>query len=161
VRVLITGMSGTGKSAVVKELRRRGHTAYDADDDGYSEPGVDGAWRWRVDAVADLLDTSDAGVLFFAGCSEEQAVFTWDRTIVLTAPEPVIVRRLRDRTGNPFGKSDRERQKILGDLRDVEPRLRRSATAVIDATQPLATVVAEILAISGTSFDDQRQEGRR
>jgi hypothetical protein len=38
VNVLITGMSGTGKSAVVGELRRGGYKAYDADDHGFSEP---------------------------------------------------------------------------------------------------------------------------
>jgi dephospho-CoA kinase len=144
--VLITGMSGTGKSSVVKELRRRGYTAYDADDDGYTEPGVGGAWRWRVAAVATLLDQPDAGMLFFAGCSEEQAAFHWDRQILLTAPEPVILDRLSHRTNNPFGKTEREKQKIVSDLRHFEPMLRRSATAVIDSTQPLAAVVNEVLA---------------
>ena len=31
--VLITGMSGAGKSPLVRELRERGYTAYDADDE--------------------------------------------------------------------------------------------------------------------------------
>jgi dephospho-CoA kinase len=38
MRVLLTGMSATGKSALVRELQRRGYTAYDADDHGFSEP---------------------------------------------------------------------------------------------------------------------------
>ena len=42
VRVLVTGMSGVGKSTLVRELRRRTFTAYDADDDGFSEPRGDG-----------------------------------------------------------------------------------------------------------------------
>jgi dephospho-CoA kinase len=33
-------MSATGKSTVVRELRRRGFAAYDADDDGCTEPGA-------------------------------------------------------------------------------------------------------------------------
>jgi len=36
MRVLITGMSGAGKSALVHELRRRGVRAFDADEDGFS-----------------------------------------------------------------------------------------------------------------------------
>jgi dephospho-CoA kinase len=32
MRVLLTRMSGTGKSTLVQELRRRGYSAYDADD---------------------------------------------------------------------------------------------------------------------------------
>ena len=71
MRVLLTGMSGTGKSTLVEELRRRGLTAYDADDHGFSELREDGRWGWRADAVAALLAEHED--LFFAGCSEEQS----------------------------------------------------------------------------------------
>jgi predicted ATPase len=36
-RVLLTGMSGTGKSTVVRELAARGYKAVDADEGGLSE----------------------------------------------------------------------------------------------------------------------------
>src|SRR3954449_3483670 len=85
MRVLLTGMSGTGKSALVRELRRRGHLAYDADDDGFSEPRADGRWGWRADAVADLLAAHPDGLLFFAGCSEEQGELPFDYRVLLTA----------------------------------------------------------------------------
>jgi predicted ATPase len=42
--VLLTGMSGAGKSTLVAELRRRGCAAFDADDDGFSEPRDEGPW---------------------------------------------------------------------------------------------------------------------
>ena len=55
MHVLITGMSGAGKSPLVRELRERGYTAYDADDDGFAEPRADGRWGWRTAQVAELL----------------------------------------------------------------------------------------------------------
>src|SRR4051812_19212199 len=103
MRVLVTGMSGTGKSALVRELRRRGHRAYDADDDGFSEPRADGRWGWRTDAVAELLAGAD-GLLFFAGCSEEQAALPFDLRVLLTAPRATLVERLRTRTSNGYGR---------------------------------------------------------
>ena len=41
-RVLVTGMSGTGKTTVLDELRRRGHRAIDTDYDGWVL--ADGTW---------------------------------------------------------------------------------------------------------------------
>jgi predicted GTPase len=73
-RVLVTGMSGTGKSSVVAALAAWGHKAVDADD-GWCEPLPDGRQRWREDAIERLLDTEDAEVLFLAGCEENQVRF--------------------------------------------------------------------------------------
>jgi dephospho-CoA kinase len=151
VHVLLTGMSGTGKSSVVRELRRRGFNAYDAADDGFCDPGTDGMWRWRTKAVSELLSRCAGDTLFFAGCSEEQSQFGWDLNVLLTAPKEVIVERIATRTANPFGKSQGERDRILADLRDVEPLLRRSADVVVDTTQPLARVTDRVLLASSAA----------
>lgn len=100
MRVLITGVSATGKSSLVHELRRRGFTAYDADDDGFTEPGPNGAWSWRVDVIQKLLDDHREDLVLFAACSDEQTHFSFDRTVLLTAPVDVVVGRLRSRTTN-------------------------------------------------------------
>jgi hypothetical protein len=79
-RVLITGMSGTGKSSVVAELTARGYKAVDADEPEFSEivsapedaltglgSGTD--WVWREDRIRSLLAVEDADALFVSGCS--------------------------------------------------------------------------------------------
>jgi RNase adaptor protein for sRNA GlmZ degradation len=136
VWVLLTGMSGTGKSAMVGELRGRGYAAYDADEDGFSEPRGGGRWGWRADRVGDLLDRSPDGPAFFAGCSEEQADLPFDVRVLLTAPRPVLVERLRARTTNTYGRDGGELAQVLADLVEVEPRLRRSADLVLSSTVP-------------------------
>src|SRR3954469_16846342 len=40
---------------------------------------------------------------FFAGCSEEQVELPFNLRVLLTAPRPVPVGRLRARSGNPYG----------------------------------------------------------
>jgi broad-specificity NMP kinase len=145
MRVLLTGMSGTGKSTLVGELRRRGHLALDADDDGFSEPRADGRWGWRADRVAALLARETEGLLFFAGCSEEQIELPFDYRVLLTAPRPVLIERLRTRTGNGYGARDAELAQVLADLAEVEPLLRRSADLVLETTAPAADVADRLL----------------
>jgi broad-specificity NMP kinase len=144
MRVLLTGMSGTGKSALVHELRRRGYAAHDADD-GFAEPRADGRWGWRADLVAELLAQAPDRLLFFAGCSEEQAVLPFDYRVLLTAPESVLVKRLRTRTDNAYGRDDHELAQVLADLVEVEPLLRRSADLVLTTTVPTAEIADVLL----------------
>jgi hypothetical protein len=147
MRVLLTGMSGSGKSTLVQELRRRGCAAYDADDDGFSEPRADGRWGWRADAVASLLAQIPNGdLLFFAGCSEEQIEMPFDYRVVLTVPEDEIVMRLTTRTSNAYGRKPPERRQVLADLAQIEPLLRRSADLVLSTTAPVAEVADRLLA---------------
>jgi dephospho-CoA kinase len=145
-RVLLTGMSGTGKSSVVHALAARGYKAVDTDD-GWSEPLPDGRQRWREDAIDRLLDTEDADVLFVAGCEENQAQFhpRFDHIVLLSAPVETLLERVATRTGNPYGKSPDELSRILDDLENVEPLLRRAADHEIRTTAPLDEVVDDVL----------------
>jgi dephospho-CoA kinase len=148
-RVLLTGMSGTGKSTLVRELTARGYKAVDTDD-GWCEPQPDGRLQWRADAIQALLDTEDVDVLFVAGCEENQVGFhrQFDHIVLLSAPEDVIVDRLATRVNNPFGKDPAELRRVLDDLHAVEPLLRRVADHGVATTAPVDDVVAEILALT-------------
>ena len=133
-RVLITGMSGTGKSTVIGALAARGYRAVDADYDGLSElvdvpddeptgldPGQD--WVWREDRIQALLSAADVDVLFLGGCSPNQGKFypQFDHVILLTAPADAIVERLTTRTNNPYGRRPEDVARTLDMLRTVEP----------------------------------------
>ncbi len=163
-RVLLTGMSGTGKSTVVKALTARGYKAVDSDYGGLSElitvpndeptglqPGQD--WVWREDRIQDLLTTEDADVLFLAGCSPNQGRFypQFDQIILLSAPASVIVERLTTRTTNPYGQRPEEIARTLELLQTIEPVLRRGASHEIDTSMPLNQVVANVLRFAGVS----------
>ena len=149
-RVLLTGMSGTGKSSIIRALSARGFKAIDTDD-GWCEPLPDGRQRWREDAIGRLLDTEDAGVLFVAGCEENQVRFhpRFDLIILLSAPAGVLAERLASRTTNSFGRAPGELERVLDDLHAVEPLLRKSATHEIRTTMPLGDVVAQVLQLAG------------
>ena len=155
-RVLITGMSGTGKSSVIRELAVRGYTAIDTDYGGWCVP-PDGSeptdhlarpgWLWDTDRMRELLASDHRSVLFVAGCVENQGDFHeyFDEVVLLTAEPVLIEERLMTRSTNPYGKDPRELAQALEDQRMFEPELKRGATMVIDTSVPIQQVVSVIL----------------
>jgi shikimate kinase len=148
MRVLLTGMSGTGKSTLVERLSALDHKAVDLDD-GWCEPQPDGRLLWREQAVSDLLAEEDADVLFVAGCEVNMGAFLpqFDLVVLLSAPSETVLDRLASRQNNPFGKSPEERARVLDDLREVEPLLRRIADAEVQTTVGPDEVVRTVLAL--------------
>jgi dephospho-CoA kinase len=148
-RVLLTGMSGVGKSTVAERLSELGYKAVETDYGGFSVVDERGRQHWDIDRIRQLLATEDVDVLFVVGSDDHQVLFypDFDYIVPLSAPRDVMVERLASRTNNPFGKGPDELAKILADLEEYEPMMRRSATHEIDTSQPLGRVIDEILGL--------------
>lgn len=154
-RVLITGLSGTGKSSLISELASRGYKAVDTDwNPEWEEPpdSAEGAgWLWREDRIKALLETDDAEILFVGACVENQGKFypLFDDIVLLTVSAEVTIERLARRTNNPYGKRPEEAAEVLAYKSSVEPLLRKSATIEIDASRPLSEVVETLISAVG------------
>jgi shikimate kinase len=160
-RVLITGMSGTGKSAVIQELASRGYPAHDLDAPEWSE-WIDAApsdgltpvqgkdWVWREDRVRELLSGWEEGPLFISGCAQNMNRFfpLIDCIILLCAPVDTILERLKTRSPGGYGHVAEERRKVVALISTVEPLLRQSADQEIDTRKPVRATADEILQIS-------------
>ena len=148
-------MSGTGKSTLIDNLSDRGYRAVDVDDAGWTKRTEDGEWIWQESEVERYLGATSPGPVFLSGCSESQVSFypRFDLVILLSAPAGVITERLRTRTNNRYGKHPAEVAEVMENLRVIEPLLRRSADHEVDATQPIADVLARVLFLVGEGPD--------
>ena len=149
-KILLTGMSGTGKSAALAELEKRGFAVVDTDYGGWSEwSDADGGYVWREDRIAKLLARQQGPPLYISGTVSNQGRFypQFDAVVLLSAPAEVLLDRIATRTTNDYGKSGDDRALILSHLEEVEPLLRATCTHEVDATQPLDTVVRQLVAI--------------
>ena len=163
VKVLITGMSGTGKSSVVEALSLKGYRAFDLDGDDWSEwvpcagnptgakPGYD--WLWKERKLADLLARPVDSALFVSGCASNMGRFTrhFDHIVLLSGPLDVLLERVRLRDTNPYGKTPGEAAQIGANLREFEPRLRAIATEEVSTDQPLESIVDAVLRMTVAS----------
>ena len=153
MRVLVTGMSGTGKSTALAELAERGFRVVDTDSTEWSEwvPDAD-EWLWREDRIAELLAEDGEGTLYVSGCISNQGKFydRFDAVVLLRAPADVLLSRIESRTSNDYGKNADERALVLDHLAKIEPLLRATCTHELDASRPLEEVVAQLAAIGGS-----------
>ena len=150
VAVLLTGMSGAGKTSLLAELARRGFETVDTDDGGWiTRDGGEPLWHGPL--MDGLLSRPRTGPLFVQGTVANQGRFydRFDAVVLLSATVGVILERLRTRTGNDFGKSPAERAKILRDIAEVEPLLRAGSTHELDTGQPLEETVEALITIAG------------
>jgi shikimate kinase len=146
-RVLVTGMSGTGKSSALAELAKLGFQVVDTDEPGWTVwSDEEGGYVWREDRIRELLDREGGPSLYVSGTVSNQGRFysRFDAIVLLSAPADVLLRRIETRTTNSYGKSSEQRELVIRHLAEIEPLLRRTCTHEIDAAQPLAKVVQQL-----------------
>lgn len=139
-RVLITGMSGAGKTTVLDELARRGFPTVDTDYDGWELPGA----LWDVPRMTELLARHHTVAV--SGTVRNQGDFydRFEHVVLLSAPLDVLLARVAIRTNNPYGRTAAQRAEIAGYVETVEPLLRRSASVELDGRRPVTELADEI-----------------
>ena len=164
--IFITGVPGSGKSAVERLLRKMGYESYDADSIGAAYNIQSGAvvkvppaeertpewfqahqWRVQRERVEQLEQASRAKPIFICGTAsnEEELWDLFDQVFILRIDEQTLRQRLHSRVDNDYGKNEHELQEILDKHKASARKFSLPKVTAVDATQPLEAVVSEIL----------------
>jgi broad-specificity NMP kinase len=151
---LVEGVSGTGKSSVCDELRRRGYKAINGDRElayqGDPETGKRTAAYgheyhiWDVDRVREIAAKKEDEVTFFCGGFRnfDKVLDLFDKVFVLDLDTETLKQRLDSRTLDDWGGNKKEKELILrlhATKEDIPDGM------IIDAARPLNEVVDAIV----------------
>jgi dephospho-CoA kinase len=166
--IYVTGISGSGKTAVCEELARRGFEAHEADNTlnafYHNETGEkltgfipvalrtpewrkQHTWKMSKDKLLELKDNSGDRPVFVCGvaANENDCLDVFDKVFALTIDEATLLHRITTRTNSDFGKAEGEMELLVEWQQTAEEDYRKIGAHIIDATKPLPEVANEIL----------------
>lgn len=139
-KILVTGMSGTGKTTLLAALASRGHLTVDTDFDGWTL--ADGLWD--EPRMTELLVGQRNLVVSGTVANQGRFYPGFDEVVLLTAPLEVMLERVRTRADNPYGRTPEQVAEIERNVREVEPLLRRGATRELDGRRPVEELADQL-----------------
>ena len=165
--IFITGVSGTGKSTVCRELAERGYVTIGLDE-------VLGLSRWvhketkeklekKADFSTEFLNTYEwacdlemlqellsqrEGEVFVAGNVENalECIMLSEMSFALICSPETFLKRIDEREDNEYGKDEDAKKFLLSYYESDNKKYTEAGAVAIDAEQPLVQVVESILA---------------
>lgn len=167
-KIYITGMSGTGKTTLAKELSKRGIHAISIDE-------VDGLCVWKnkksgevveyeaklneefinthdwicdIEYLKRLIEKGkDTVVVFGDASNREEYLNLFDKILLLQCKPETFIKRVEQRKNNVFGKEPSAQRVILGWYKKFESDLLEKGAIPIDVEPPIETVVNNLIEV--------------
>ncbi len=171
MKILLTGIAGTGKSTIVKALSERGIAAIDLHDvpDLFFwqnkvtkekieyTPGRPKEWFESVDRLCDIgklkeilgqyTDIVAAGTT--SGSNQKEFLSVFDKIILLQADPATLIQRMQTRTNKSgYGKSKGEQEDNIEWQKEYDPLLLSLGAIPVDTKGNLDDVVNKIIELT-------------
>ena len=162
----ITGVSGTGKSSVIEELKKKGINAFDIDamdelchwrDEEQGKrveyyPGIGKEWLDKHYYFCDtkklkaIMDSCD-GPVVVAGLASNQEEFLalFDKVFLFYCDKKIFLQRLDNRENHDFARDKSEQEHILGYYKELEAEMREYGAVPIDTNAQINEIVNKII----------------
>lgn len=166
--IFVTGVAGTGKSAVCKELGRLGYEAHDIEDlddlfkmvrkdtgenfANYSNADIEKVknanWICDTDKLKKLLQKQGEKMAFYCGVASNNDEMTqlFDQTVLLKVSRETLRQRLDNREGTgDFGTTTESREWVLSWKDWFENHMLERGAVAVDANGNPAEVAQKIV----------------
>lgn len=167
-KYLITGIAGSGKSTISKQLRSMGYEVFDLEEikgmfamyrKGTTELFIDfdnsdpekikeAAWLCDIEKLKTLLTTQKEAVAFYSAIASniDDMIPLFDQVFVLSVPKEILHTRLSTREGiDQIGNTEGGRQEILGWYDWWEDKMKNKGATFISASGTPEEVVQILL----------------
>lgn len=165
-KIYITGISGTGKTTIAKELEQRGFYTISIDEVPNLCVWIHKETKEKVNYEAELnkefIDAHDwvcdveylnelikkgTSPIFVLGLASNQKDFIhiFDKTLLLQCSPETFISRIENRTDNDFGKDKTAQEVILSWYQNFENTMLEKGAISIDVEKPLNEVIENII----------------
>jgi dephospho-CoA kinase len=163
-KVFITGISGTGKTAIVQVLKKKGINAVDMDeadlcfwvskDNGKKvdyEAKLDKAfidshvWICDIELLNKTLNMESNVVMLGHPENTEEILPFFDKFILLQCKPETFLKRILERKDNDFGKDETAQQYLLDTYEKFESNMLEKGAISINTESSLEEVVGKIM----------------
>jgi dephospho-CoA kinase len=163
-KIYITGVSGTGKTTISKELNKRGYYAISIDEEenlcswvnqengkryvGEAELNPEFVdrhdWICNIELLKKLMEKDLVFVLGMAG-NQDDFLQLFDKVLLLECSPETFCARIDQRTDNDFGKHPEIREQILRRYKSYAEKMLAKGAISINTEKSINEVVEEVL----------------
>ncbi len=165
--VLVTGVPGSGKTAMCEELKKLGYKAYNIEDmdgffkmvnkktkrlsknyDNYNLESVkQHDWICDKKRLQQLIKKNSEGIVFYCGTASNigDLLHLFNKVFLLRVNEKILRKRLSTRTSNDFGRTSEVQKWVLSWKKWWENHIQKKGAIVINANRNLKEVAKDVV----------------